>query len=153
MHRRPHLPLMLMVLVLAAAFATGTAVLCRLLMAEPAWPVPVAVGVLLGALLLVQVWSGSTVRVSGHGDLVYRLRGIDLISVPLDRIAGFIPVRTGALIGVGVRCPTEAVRFLSRKGPSLRQVEAWQRHLGVALVLEHLTAEDLTALEDLRVRR
>jgi len=138
---------------LAVAFALGSTLLCRMLMTEPSWLVAGAVGTALGLLVMLQVWSGATVRIGEDRILVYRLRGVDMISVPLDRIEGITYIRTGALIGVGIQCPSAALTFLSRKGPSLRQVNAWQAKLGVALVLEHLTRADCDSLAGLLARR
>lgn len=152
-HRRPHWPLLLMAGALACAFAIGSTLLCRMLMTEPSWLIAGTVGTALGLLLMLQVWSGATVRVGADRILIYRLRGVDMISVPIDQIAGLTYIETGALIGVGIQCPSAALTFLSRKGPSLRQVDAWQAKLGVALVLEHLTRADCDHLAGLLARR
>ncbi len=152
-HRRPPLRHIAFVLVLALLFAAGGSALAHMLMAEPSWLVAGPVGCALGCILLLHVWSGCTVRVTADRTLIYCLRGLDMIAVPLAEVTGFTVVRTGALTGVGVACPDTALRFLARKGPTRRHVEAWQRALGVALVLEHLHPEDATILENLRTQR
>jgi hypothetical protein len=133
---------------LGLAMAIASAVLIRLLMAEPSWPIAGAWGLALGAFLVLSIAQGSAVRVeSGESDhLIYALRGHDSVALPLSAIRGLCVVRTGALTGIGVIGDGAALEFRSRKGITRRHSDEWQQHLGVCLVLEHLTPTDGQAL-------
>lgn len=131
--------------VLALVTGAGAAGLTRLLMLEPDWRIAGGVGVALAVALLLTVARGAVAHLDAEGNLHFGF-GIPNLRVPLAAITGWRPVRTGALVGIGAAVDPARVTFLNRKGLSYRSLERYRRGLGVALVLEHLTADDLAEL-------
>jgi hypothetical protein len=125
--------------------------LMRLLLVRPDWRIATGVGIFLALAVLVSIGRGALVQVDEHGLLRYGF-GSPSLEIPLSDCTGWRLVRTGALIGVGARVDPSHVRFLNRKGPSRRRLEEQAAALGVGLVLEHLTAEDLDHLRELQAR-
>ena len=144
--RRPHGRMLAWVLVLGFLFACGSALLVPMLMTTPDPVLAAATGLGLSLVLVFSLCQGSTVRVERGARLIYALRGQDCVAVDLRRVTGFRYIATGALSGIGVEVPLDALTFLSRKGVSRRQCEATAKHLGAALVLEFLRPEDLEPL-------
>jgi hypothetical protein len=136
----------------ALAIGAFAAWLLPHLMIEPvAWPGLAAGAVLFGAVM-ASVAQGAGARVEADGTLVYTLRGSDMWRLDLRQVEGFAPLGAGMLGGIAVRCDPAAVTHVSRKGPTRAEHLRLHRELGVGAVMEHLRAEDLPALEDLRRR-
>lgn len=126
--------------------------LIPLLMIEPSpWPGTVAGAVLTG-VFIATIAQGAGVRVDADGHMVYRLHGADLWRVHLSRVDALTVVRTGILTGIGVMCDPQAIEALSRKGPPRSELLRLRQKYGIGAVIEHLHAEDMHALEDLRRR-
>lgn len=150
--RRPPPRFLLWSAVPALAVGLFAAWLLPRLMIEPAaWPGLVA-GLLLAAFVIFSVAQGAGARVEADGTLVYTLRGTDMWRLDLRHVDGFAPLGAGMLGGLAVRCDPAAVTHVSRKGPTRDEHLRLHRELGVGAVMEHLRAEDLPALEDLRRR-
>ncbi|MCK6489094.1 MAG: hypothetical protein L6R48_12315 [Planctomycetes bacterium] len=150
--RRPPAKFLLWSAVPALAIGGFAAWLLPHLMIEPvAWPGVVA-GIVLIAAVMASVAQGAGARVATDGTLVYTLRGTDMWQIDLHQVEGFAPLSAGMLSGIAVRCDPAAVTHVSRKGPTRDEHLRLHRELGVGAVMEHLHAEDLPALEDLRRR-
>jgi hypothetical protein len=137
--------------VAAAVVAGASAALLRMLMLEPDWTLALALSGLLAVALIATVARGALVEVGTDGLLTYGFGRRDL-QVPLAAITGWRMVATGALAGVGARVEPGQVVFLTRKGPTYRTLERYAAGLGTALVLEHLTSDDLADLRALQQR-
>ena len=144
--RRPRGRILAFALLLGLLLAGGSAVLISSLMVERDSVLAGAIGAGLGLFLVLSLGQGATVRVERGARLVYALRGHDSVVVDTTRITAVHHVATGALSGIGVVCPLDALTFVSRKGVTRRHCEDLQRHLGVALVLEFLRPEDVEPL-------
>lgn len=125
--------------------------LLHLLMLRPDWRIAVGVGAFLCLAVLASVGRGAMAQVDDRGTLRYGF-GSPNIEVPLSDCTGWRLVRAGALVGVGARVDPDHVRFLNRKGISRGRIVEQATALGVGLVLEHLTAEDLDQLRELQAR-
>ena len=144
--RRPRGRILAFALLIGLILAGGSAVLISSLMVERDPVLAGAIGAGLGLFLVLSLCQGSTVRVERGARLVYALRGHDSVVVDTTRITDVRHVATGALSGIGLVCPLDALTFVSRKGVTRRHCEDLQRHLGVALVLEFLRPEDVEPL-------
>ena len=144
--RRPHGRMLAWVLVLGILLASASALLVQMLMLQPDPITGGIVGGLLGLTLVGTLCHGSAARVERGARLVYSLRGHDTVVVDLRRVTGFRFIETGALAGIAVECPLDALTFLNRKGVTRRQCEACERNLGAPLILEFLRREDLDPL-------
>lgn len=125
--------------------------LLMLLMLRPDWRIAVAVGAFLGLAVLASIGRGAMAQVDDQGILRYGF-GTPNLELPLSDCTGWRLVREGALYGVGMRIDPDHVRFLNRKGISRSRIVDQAAALGVGLVLEHLTAEDLDQLRELQAR-
>lgn len=125
--------------------------LLHLLMVRPDWRVAAGVGAFLCLMVLAGLGRGAFAQVDKQGLLRYGF-GSPSLEVPLSDCTGWRLVRAGALAGVGIRVDPLHVRFLSRKGITRRRIAEQAKALGVGLVLEHLTAEDLDQLRELQAR-
>ena len=144
--RRPHRRMLLWAGLLGLLLAIASALLVRSLLIDRDLPTSCAVGLGLGLFLVLSLAHGSAVRVEHGGRLVYALRGHDCVAVDLRQVTAMRLVDTGALAGIGLEAPLEALEFIARKGVSRAHCEALQAGLGVALVLEFLRPEDLAPL-------
>jgi hypothetical protein len=143
--RRPPRRFLAWAALLGLGLGLGSAALIHGLMADPTWWVGLPVGLVLGALVPASVAGGSHVRVA-DGVLTYGLRGTDCVALPTSAITAVIPVHTGALQGLGLQAPLDALTFVGRKGPTLRTCEAHHAALGCALVLEFFDERDAETL-------
>lgn len=144
--RRPHGRMLAWIVILGALLGTGSTALVRSLLIDHDFLLSAAVGAGLGLFLVLSMWHGSSVRVERGGRLFYALRGHDCVAVDLRRVTALRHLQTGALSGIGVEAPLDALEFLSRKGVSRAHCESLQQHQGVALVLEFLLPADLDPL-------
>jgi hypothetical protein len=142
---------LVMASVVGLIVALIAATLIRLLMAEPSWLISGAWGLALGLFLVLSVRQGAAARLIRTDDgtitLIYALRGHDSVAMPASAIHNLRMIRTGALTGIGIIGDGSTLEFRSRKGITRRHCDDWQQHLGVCLVLEHLTAADGQDLE------
>ncbi len=145
-HRRPHGVMLAWVVLLGLALALAATLLLQHLLITPDVMLSGCVGAGLGLFLVLSLAHGATTRIERDARLVYALRGHDSVVVDLAQVRGFRVIRSGALAGIGIEAPLEALTFVSRKGVTRRHCEDLQRHLGVALVLEFLLPEDLAPL-------
>lgn len=125
--------------------------LLYLLMLRPNWFMAAGVGVFLCAAVLVSIGRGAMAQVDDQGTLRFGF-GSPNLEVPLSDCSGWRLVRSGALVGIGIRVNPDHIRFLNRKGISRSRIVEQDTAMGVGLVLEHLTAEDLDHLRELQAR-
>ncbi len=144
--RRPRPAFLAWASVLGLGLGAGSALLIHGLMAEPSWWWAGGAGAILGAMIPLSVAGGSRVVVTDQ-TLTYFLRGQPCVEADLQDIAGFRAISVGQLRGVGVVIDPARLRFLSRKGVTLRTCEAHYAGCGCGLVLEFLTDADLRLLE------
>jgi hypothetical protein len=145
-HRRPRGTMLAWAILLGFAMALGSALLLQHLLISPDPWLSIGVGLGLGVFLVASLAHGASARIESGARLVYALRGHDSVVVDLTRVTDFRYLSSGALAGIGIVAPLEALTFVSRKGVTRRQCEDLQRHLGVVLVLEFLRPEDLDPL-------
>ena len=143
--RRPSLTFLGWATILGLALGLGCAALIYGLLAEPSWLLAGVTGTILGALVPLSVAGGSRVTIH-QGRLTYFLRGQPCVEADLQDIQGFRAIAQGQLTGVGVVIEPQKLRFLSRKGVTLRTCEAHFAGSGCGLVLEFLTPDDIPAL-------
>jgi hypothetical protein len=144
--RRPRGRILAFAILLGLVLAGGSTLLISSLMVERDPILAGAIGAGLGLFLVLSLGHGASVRVERGARLVYSLRGHDSVVVDTTQITNVRHLSTGALSGIGIECPLDALTFVSRKGVTRRHCEDLQRHLGVALVLEFLRPEDVEPL-------
>jgi hypothetical protein len=141
----------IMAAIAGVVVGAGGGGLLHLLMLRPDWRIAAGVGGILCIAVLASIGRGALVQVDGQGILRFGF-GTPNLEVPLSDCSGWRLVRAGALTGVGMRVDPDRIRFLNRKGISRRRIEEQARTLGIGLVLEHLTADDLDQLRELQAR-
>ena len=109
-----------------------------------------AVGCVLAALLCHSVWQGTSCSVNEAGVCTFGMHNKANLEFDLRAVEAFKMVRQGPLNGVGVQIAIEAIAMLHHKGISFSKMHSYQKHLGVSLVLECLTEEDLNTLQELK---
>jgi len=146
MRRRPPTRLLLTGCAIGLALGSFSAWLVPRLMLEPAPGLGIAVGVFLALLAPATLLRGALVEIDDDGELRYGFGREASLSVPLAAIAGWKLIDQGLLVGIGAQVEPQAVRFLSRRGPSYATLRRHEAALGSALVLEWLYPEDLEQL-------
>lgn len=130
-------------------FAVLGGALLQALMLQPDWRISLAVGVAIGILVPLGVGHGAVARVHADGTLLYGFGRHPTVLVPFAAIHEWRYLTTGITRGIGLRLDRGAVGFTSRKGISFATMDRARRHLGVDLLLEFLTEDDLARLRDL----
>ncbi len=149
-HRRPPRRFLVWSAALALIAGVAGAILMRLLLIDPAWTGPMAMGAAVALVFFATAARGARASVDAAGVLRYGWGRRPALAVDLRDVTALRPVRVGLLAGIGLDVPPERVRFLHRAGPSPRRMRDDRVRLGVDLVLEHLGDSDLAAIENLR---
>jgi hypothetical protein len=147
--RRPPPRYLLVIAAVSVIAAAASAALLRMLMLRPQWEAPLALGIAIGAATFLVSARGAVAAVDAAGVLTYGFGRVVSVSVDLRHARRIERVRHGMLDGVGLDVDPDRVVFLRRKGLSHRGLSASRRELGLALVLEFLSDEDLAALRAL----
>lgn len=152
-HRRPHAAMWLWASALGAiALIASWWFVTRLYDHPYSDLIGFGVGLIVGGLIPLHIGRGGRCQIHDDGSLVYGFGTPFSIVVPLRAVTGLRMIRTGMLRGVGIDLPTDQIQFLHRKGLSPARCDAYRDNLGVAVVLEFLTADDLTVIAEWRDR-
>jgi len=150
--RPPGRRLIAWLVLLATVWLVATFALARMLMVVDRPWLAALIAIALTAVLLMEGLAGAHARVDASGMLTYGFGRRANLRVPLAAVTGWKEIATGALAGIGAVVDPAAVTFLHRKGLSPRRLRDDAGRLGVALVLEHLVADDLAMLRALQLR-
>lgn len=133
--------------ILAAGIAVVASVIAYGLQLQPGpiW-VSVAIGIAIGLIVPLSIGTGASVWITRDGTLWYGFGRRAQWTAPLAATSGWRPIHAGFLHGLGAEIQQSEVTFLHRKGISFVTMTGWRKKLGVDLVLEHLTADDLRAI-------
>ncbi len=148
-HRRPPPRFLIWAGALALIVGVGAAGLMRLLLIQPSWPGPLAMGVGVAMAFFLTAARGARASVDAHGVLRYGWGRRPSLELDLRDVVALRALRRGMLAGIGVEIAPERVRFLHRAGPSPRRMRDDRATLGVDLMLEFLTGDDLAAIRAL----
>ncbi|MBA3684908.1 MAG: hypothetical protein H0W72_06665 [Planctomycetes bacterium] len=137
---------------MGAALMLLSVILVSALMLHPDWRACWGIGVLLGGYLVLSVARGCFAQIDADGQLIFGWGRTANLRLDLRAVTAVQMVRTGLLVGVGLAIRPDQVEILHRKGLSRRKMEDMDAGLGLAVVLEHLTAADAREIEALRQR-